>query len=131
MEKDFFHENDLIMIKSILLIVALSLSGCALWIDEPYTPNTIRNSCVIISDDYGEREVCTKSYYTSDGNLIYWDANFGIWVGRGGYWRNNIFYRGYHPGFYNHYQFNYQNHGYYYRGGIHGGFIPGISGGRK
>lgn len=119
------------MIKNILLIAVLSLSGCSLWVSEPYAANTIRNGCVIVSDDYGEREVCTRSYYTAGGDLVYWDANFGIWIGRGGYWRNGSFYHGYHPGFYNHYRASYQHRGYYYRGGIHGGFRPGIRGGRR
>lgn len=127
---------------ALILVACLGLAGCATEyeVSEP-TMSQPAYGCVVVTDEYGEREVCNTNYYYVTGGVVYWDAHFGVWVGPGGYWRSGIWYRGYYPGFHTYYHAGlYHPHGYfhggnragYYRhygpggfhsgGGFHGGF---------
>lgn len=119
---------------SLILVACLGLVGCA---DEYYaTPsyplsagNQTQYGCVIVSDEYGEREVCNTHYYYSDGGVVYWDAHFGIWVYPNGYWYGGRFWPGVYPGFHAYYHTGFYHPRGFYRGrpadlGWHGGGRP-------
>lgn len=64
------------MFKSICKLVLFALPfmsmGCA---DEEvvYTsgaPTSARSGCVVVTDDYGEREVCDTQYYYVNGGIV-------------------------------------------------------------
>lgn len=138
------------MFKSICKLALLALPfmsmGCA---DEVVTepvyasaiPSQLGTGCVIVTDDYGEREVCNTRYYYVNGGVVYWDANFGIWVGPGGYWHGGVWNRGFYPGWHNYYGRGFYRprgfsgphggfHGGGYHGAPHGGHVGGHGGHR-
>lgn len=89
---------------------------------------TINSGCVVVSDDYGEREVCNTQYYYMNDGVVYWDSHFGVWVGPGGYWRGGRWWNGYYPGFHEFYGHGwYHPHGFFRAGGVRGwGRGPGF-----
>ena len=121
---------------ALILVACLSLAGCA---DEyegtpvAVSPTSPAYGCVVVTDEYGEREVCNTRYYYSDGGVVYWDEHFGIWVGPNGYYRGGVFFPGIYPGFHAYYHRGwYRPHGYFhggYHGGYHGGFHGAPHGG--
>lgn len=123
------------LIKSAFLALPLVLMGCAETTDQPvYTSShtvspDIQTGCVVVSDDYGDREVCNTQYYYVNGSPIYWDTAFGIWVSPWGYYRGGVWYRGYHPGWRNYYGHGYYHPRGFFHGGYHGGFHGGFHGG--
>jgi len=128
------------------LICLLSLTAC--YSDEQvYTAEpTMANpnfGCLVVTDDFGEREVCdTHYYYAADGSPIWWDNHFGIWVSSSGYWYGGRWFVGFYPGYHSYYHagfyrprgyFHGNYHGYRgnYRGGYHGGGFHGGHGGHR
>jgi hypothetical protein len=106
----------------IALLVCLGVSGCA----EEYVvpPNVgvsrVANGTVQVCDDTNTCEEITSQYYYDGSNdLYYYDS--GYWVGPGGYWYGNAYYRGYYPGYKGIYGRGYG----VYHGGIYGGGIRG------
>jgi hypothetical protein len=73
--------------------------GCV----EAYPPPPVHpvTGSVRYCDDYGCRTVYAPYFY-SNGEVVYWDAQFGIWVGRHRYWRGGRWYHGFHPGYFSH-----------------------------
>src|SRR5271166_540061 len=99
----------------LVLVVCLGLTGCD--IEPVYAQNT---QAVQFCDDQGYcRWIAAPYYYDNTGSLFYWDAHFGCWIGRGGYWRGGVFYNGFHPQYHNWY--NGGGHYYHGGGGWHGG----------
>src|SRR5277367_1666202 len=135
--------------KSLLLALAacvglmVSSAGCAeegYYSDPPVSPAV---GTVEFCDDLGCRFV-EAPYYYMDGEVVYWDAHFGVWIGPHSYWREGRWYGGsiygyhsfYHPGYYH--SFTYHDggwragsgyHGYYHGGGD--GFRGGHGGGHR
>jgi hypothetical protein len=100
----------------IIGILMLGVVGCMeeeAYADPPLPPAQTSYGCVVVEDDYGEREVCDTSYYVSPEGVIYWDAAFGIWIGAGGYWNGGVWHYGYWPGYWERYHTFYHGHGFY------------------
>jgi hypothetical protein len=102
------------MKKILLALVAcvgltFSATGCAegVYYGDPSVSPTI--GVVEFCDDYGCRTVNAPYYYVG-GDVVYWDAHFGVWVGPHSYWREGRWYGGSVYGY----------HGYYHRGAYHG-----------
>lgn len=100
--------------------LATMVSGC--YAEEVYTeapPVAAANGCVAYTDDWGTREVCAPYYYLN-GEVVYWDAHFGCWIGPHGYWLGG----GWHPGFVGGYHGYYGSHVYHgwHGGSFHGGY---------
>lgn len=124
------------MLKRLLLPLTLLLAatGCVATLEEE--PAMADNgNCFVVSDAYGERQVCNTQTYYVGSDLYYWDSYYGIWVGPRGYYRENVFFGGVYPGWYGHYGSFYRGHGYYagrgWNGGYynHGGGYHGYGGG--
>jgi hypothetical protein len=101
------------------LTLLLTATGCAATLEEPAMADD--GSCTVVSDAYGEREVCT-TYTTFNGVQYYYDPYFNIWVGGGGYWYGNRYYNGYFPGWGARYGGFYHSRGFYSGRGYHGGY---------
>ena len=110
-----------------LIIFAVLLVSCEEYYEEPAIMAD-RIDCVKFVDDYGEREVCnTAYYYDSAGDLVYWDAHFGVWIGHGFYYDHGVLFNGYYPHYHEFYHHGYYHtfhpgwHGtyHYYHGGHH------------
>jgi len=108
--------------KRILILIACVVSmmvsvGCA---EETSYANPVLVSSnpfsgrVVVEDDYGEREVCNVTYYLTSEGPIYWDVNYGIWIGAGGFWYGGVWHYGYYPGYWERYHGYYREHGYYH-----------------
>ena len=125
---------------ALILVACLGLAGCANsnYRNEPEYPSAPAYGCVVVADDFGERETCNTYYYYENGELVYWDNHFGIWIGPSGYWRGGRYYWGFYPGFHAYYGPSfYHPRGFYgyhgaYRGssGYHGGGYRGSGGHR-
>jgi len=119
------------MKKLVLALVAcLGMTGCLVapaYGQEVAQPQ-VQYGCAVVSDQFGEREVCDTSYYVSDGSVVYWDPYFGIWAGNGFYNYNGGWYRGYYPGYAAHYGSYYHTHGYF-QGYSHGYYGHSYGGG--
>jgi len=105
----------------IVLISCLALAGC---VDEDYVyaeaPVAVASGSVEFCDDWGCRMVDAPYYYV-DGEVVYWDAHFGVWIGPRGYWMGGVWHHGwvggyhgfYHAGYYH----NFHGHPYGWRAG--------------
>ena len=114
------------LIIPLLLATTLTIAGCEEYDDGAAFPSNAspEYGCVVVNDEYGEREVCDTQYYTTNGGVIYWDAAFGVWIGPYGYWRGREYHRGFWAGYHEHYRPFYHEHGWhntfhgsYYHGG--------------
>jgi len=96
------------------LVACIGLSGCVAE-DRVYyaPPGVYETGSVEFCDDYGCRWV-NAPYYYDNGDVIYWDAHFGIWVGPRGYWHGGAFYHGWHPGYHSRYHHGWYHRQYYY-----------------
>lgn len=72
-------------------------------------PTRVGTGCVVVTDDYGEREVCDTQYYYVNGGVVYWDAHFNTWIGPGAYWSSGGWHQGFYPGWHGYY-----GHGFYH-----------------
>jgi hypothetical protein len=116
------------MRKWLLILVsclALTAVGCAedFEYDDPPAVASASGS-VEFCDDLGCRMV-DAPYYYSNGEVIYWDAGFGVWMGPRGYWGGGGWHRGFVPGYHEHYHVGF----YHSFRGNPGGWRAG-SGGR-
>lgn len=109
------------------LFMSLSLAGCML--DEPvYSTPAYSSSTSTLTGDvefcdvYGCRWLSNATYYYLNGEVVYWDAGLGVWVGPRGYWRGGMYYSGAVSGYHAWYGSHYTPH---YYGGYHGGFHVG------
>ena len=108
--------------KQLIIILACILSmitsiGCAeetSYADPVLVSSDPSSGCVVVEDDYGEREVCNTTYYVTSEGPIYWDVNYGIWIGAGGFWYGGVWHYGYYPGYWERYHGYYREHGYYH-----------------
>jgi len=115
--------------KKLVLVLAacLGLVGCAdeAYYDHPAYPpehaGWTQHGCVVVTDEFGEREVCDTQYYYSEDGVTYWDAHFGIWVGPNGYWYGHSYFPGIYPGFHAYYHRGWYHPRGFYHGGYHGG----------
>jgi hypothetical protein len=123
---------------ALMACVGLTFSaiGCAeegYYSDPPVSPTV---GSVEYCDDMGCRYVNAPYYYVG-GEVVYWDAHFGCWIGPRSYWRDGRWYRGSVSGFHGYYHSG-ANRGFYggggaWRpngGGYHGGFHGGGHGHR-
>jgi hypothetical protein len=125
------------MMKYILaLLVSVISMGCVM---TPVEYPKSNGEVLYCTDENACMEVDTQFYYTENGDLVFWDRYYGIWVNAsGGYWLNNVWYsEHYFPGFVDHYarlhlwhSFNSTWHGHYGNSwsefrGYHGGFRNG------
>jgi hypothetical protein len=128
--------KELTMKKLMMLLIAVMMVGCVPMgpADYPHSRGDVlfcqsENACIELTTDY---------YYTSDGELFYYDPYFMAWVGQSGSWVNGLWYAGPVPGLYAHYYglglwhpFVWGWHGHYgsnwhefhgYHPGFHGGW---------
>lgn len=112
--------------KSLLLalVACVGLAGCVeegYYSDPPVAP---AYGAVEFCDDFGCRMINAPYYYVG-GDLVYWDAHFGVWIGPHSYWREGRWYGGSVYGYHGYY------HGGFYhaRGGWGGGYHGGYHGG--
>jgi len=112
--------------KKLFLALALCLGlvpmiGCyadeGMYIEVPiaYTTGTVE-----FCDDWGCRYL-TAPYYYMDGEVVYWDAHFGCWIGPRGWWRSGIWYRGWVEGYHGWYGERYYHYSYSHPGGWRAG----------
>lgn len=107
--------------------VMLGTMGCVeeAYAEQPYVSATPVQSCVVIADSYGEREVCGSSYVMTTYGPVYWDPYYSSWIGSGIYWYGGHWYNGYRVGYWDRYHGYYRPHGFYvgyargYYGGVH------------
>jgi len=117
------------MKKLVLALVAcLGLAGCA---DEYVAPVAASPAnCFVVTDEFGEREVCNTQYYYTNGGVIYWDSHFGVWVSPWGYYHGGVWTHGYYPGWHSYYGPGFYHARGYFHGGYRGGnFHGGYRGG--
>jgi hypothetical protein len=109
--------------KNILLVLIACIGltagtiGCAentAYADPVLVSSEPATGCVVVEDDFGEREVCNTTYYVTSEGPIYWDVNYGIWIGAGGFWYGGVWHYGYYPGYWARYHDYYHEHGYYH-----------------
>lgn len=116
---------------ALILVACLGLAGCedSTYRNEPEYPSPPAYGCVVVADDMGEREVCDTYYYYDNGELVYYDAHFNIWVGNSGYWIGGRYHWGFYPAWHSYYGPSF----YYPRGhfGYHGAFRGGERGGYR
>lgn len=97
------------LVLALSICLGLSITGCAAegsYDPPPAVPYAAGS--VEFCDDWGCRWV-NAPYYYSDGDLFYWDAHFGVWVGPRGWWHGGIWHSGFVPGY----------HGWYHAGHYH------------
>jgi hypothetical protein len=121
----------------IAVLVAVCLSGC--WpASSPYDYAHSHGDVLFCQSENECIELTTDYYYTSDGQLFYYDPFFMAWVSDTGSWVNGLWYPGPVPGLYAHYLGLGLWHGFAW-GGWHGhyggdwhnfhGYHPGFHGG--
>ena len=69
--------------------------------------------CVIIVDQWGEREVCNTYFYPMGYGALYWDPFFSLWIGPHGYWRDGAYNHGLWEGYHDHYRALYRPLGWH------------------
>lgn len=115
--------------KNLLLPLAICVGltagsvGCVEDLAYADPPVAYASGCVNFTDDYGTREVCGPYYYAG-GDLFYWDAHFGCWIGPHGYWHSGLWHGGFVYGYHERYHagFYHGSHGGGHAwGGFHGG----------
>lgn len=111
------------------LVICLGLGvgtvGCAedfAYADPPSV--AYASGLVEFCDDYGCRWI-NAPYYYAGGDLVYWDAHFGCWIGPHGYWHGGGWHRGFVYGYHQHYHAGtyhvLHSGGHAWSGGFHGG----------
>lgn len=100
--------------KKLLLVLAacLALGATGCYVEDGIyapPPGVYSVGTVEFCDDYGCRMVAAPYYYV-DGQVVYYDAHFGVWIGPHSYYRSGVWYH--HPieGYREHY-----HSGYYHR----------------
>jgi hypothetical protein len=135
--------------KNLLLILTAcglmaATSGCEAEVGYDSPPVAYTTGTVEYCDDFGCRDV-NAPYYYDNGEVVYYDAHFGYWMGPRGYlvggrWHSGFvggYHSYYHPGYYHGYRGGYHGGGGFHgggqfhggRGGYHGGEHGGHSGG--
>src|SRR5579864_743242 len=113
-----------IMMKRWLLILvsclALVGTGCAEEFVYSDPPIAVASGPVEFCDDWGCRMVNAPYYYV-DGEVVYWDASFGVWIGPRGYWTGGIWHRGWVVGYHEHYHVGFYHNFHGYPGGWRAG----------
>jgi hypothetical protein len=95
----------------LIVLMCLGMMGCVIEADAQVP---VQNGCVIVVDQFGEREVCSYHYAHPAYGVVYWDPAWRIWVGsRGYYWQNRVWYRGFPNGYAGYYSRWYRPYGYY------------------
>lgn len=109
--------------KAILIALCLSLCACFADFDTVVNPGVIHYGTFEFCDAEGQcRNVDGRYYYNNEGEIVYYDGVFGVWISPRGYWVGGIYRPGFYPGYYNHYQGHfYHRGGGGFRGGYHGG----------
>ncbi len=122
--------------KNIMLVLVLVVSSLTLGCVEAYADDTVvfpsgdaQYGCVIVSDSYGEREMCGVNYYVVNGGVVYFDPAFNLWIFPHGYWYGGIYHNGFWNGYYAHYGAYYHPYGWHASHGWHGGYNGGWHGG--
>jgi hypothetical protein len=111
------------------LVAVLMLVSCVAYADPPVPPSDPAYGCVVVEDDYGEREVCDVQYYISPEGPLYLDSYFGVWIGAGGFWYGGVWHYGYYPGYWERYHGFYHEHGFYNGHGFRGYYGHHFGGG--
>jgi hypothetical protein len=110
--------------KNLLLACCLMVSttGCVAEIGYDEPPATYTTGTVEYCDDFGCRDI-DAPYYYENGEVVYYDAHFGVWMGPRGYLVGGRW----HPGFVGGYR-NYYHSGYYHSYHGYGGAYHGNGG---
>jgi len=104
--------------KKLLLavVLCLGLTGCAEGYYYYDPPGVYQVGTVEFCDDWGCRMVAAPYYYVG-GEVVYFDAHFGCWIGPNGYWVSGRWYRGTYPGYHGWYHAGWYHHFHYNEGG--------------
>lgn len=112
--------------KKLLLALALCLglvpmTGCyaeeGVYVE---APSAYEVGTVEFCDDWGCRYI-TAPYYYYDGEVVYYDAHFGCWIGPRGYWVGGIWHRGWVGGYHGWYGAHHYHYFHEHTGGWRGG----------
>lgn len=87
----------------ILALIILGLTSCAVYTEPVVVPNNVMYGTTTYCDEYDCRQVTGRYYYGAEGEVIYWDTRFGMWIGPHGYWNGGVYYRGFHPTYHSYY----------------------------
>ena len=110
--------------KNLMLILSAcglmaATSGCEAEVGYDSPPVAYTTGTVEYCDDFGCRDV-SAPYYYDNGEVVYYDAHFGVWMGPRGYMTGGYWHPGFVGGYHNYYHGGYY-HGYRGNGGYHGG----------
>lgn len=90
-----------LLILVLCLVGLFSMAGCVA--EEGYygaPPGVFETTIgtVEFCDDWGCRMI-TAPYYYYEGDVVYWDAHFGCWIGPRGYWLGGDWHHGWIEGY--------------------------------
>jgi hypothetical protein len=101
----------------LVLVACLGLAGCVaeegMYVEAPVA---VASGSVEFCDDWGCRMI-DAPYYYDDGDVIYWDAHFGVWIGPHGYWHGGIWHRGWVDGYHGWYGVHHYHYFHEHTGG--------------
>src|SRR5271165_3355885 len=111
------------MILGLVMATGLATTGCAgtLYAQdevvvgsnvEVFPTGASQYGCIVVVDQWGEREVCSN-YYIVNGGYVYYDWYFHSWVSPYGYWYGGSYHHGYWVGYHDHYGSYYHEHGWH------------------
>lgn len=124
-------KNLMLILSACGLMVATSACEAEVGYDSP--PVSYTTGTVEYCDDFGCRDVSNVQYYYDNGEVVYYDVHFGVWMGPRGYLVGGRWHPGfvggyhsyYHPGYYH----GYRGGGFHGGGSYHGNFHGGYHGG--
>ena len=92
-----------------LLMSMLCLTGCMVEGTYGPPPDTATNSGVVeFCNDEGCRYVDAPYYYVGS-DVVYWDFEFGMWIGPHSYWDHG-WHQGCPPGYHHRYEYHSRYH---------------------